>query len=357
MRSRLLIPVFLVPLLSFLGLLFAKCSSGLLPLGAEGRLLQFTGIRSFSAEPDNVILRWEPITEATSYLLYRIESGTPTEIDTANSGASSATITGLTPATTYVFRVRAADSTRKTDTNTNDVTVTTPGSSPPSAILSADGSLIAWFKANAGIEKNEANRISAWRDQSGQHNDVEQPAVLSQPVWLNNAVNGLPAVNHGDANSTLEASGFLFAGAGRPHTLIMAFKVTSSSPIARSFFSDLSDNGLGYGLAPNNLGVMGGAAPQESNLTFDIDSFAIATFSATEQSGGNINVRIWRNGKAASETLTQVNSGTSGGVVLGKDGGCQFAEILLYNKQLSDSERQPVEVYLSNRYNIALEGR
>src|SRR5262249_18674418 len=57
-----------------------------------------------------------------------------------------------------------------------------------------------WVKADAGVVKDSNNLVSQWQDQSGQANTLVQPTLTSEPAWVANAVNGLPAL-HFDGSS------------------------------------------------------------------------------------------------------------------------------------------------------------
>ena len=70
-------------------------------------------------------LNWTHISGAQQYFVYNTTSGAQSYITTITAPTATYTVTGLSPATTYKFRVRMMDSTGSTDTNTNDATTTT----------------------------------------------------------------------------------------------------------------------------------------------------------------------------------------------------------------------------------------
>jgi len=89
--------------------------------------ITFNGIDSITSVAGmSVQLNWTNATGAANYLVFNVTSGTPSVIATLSSGTSFYSVTGLSPNTTYKFRVRLTDTSGATDANTNDVSVTTP---------------------------------------------------------------------------------------------------------------------------------------------------------------------------------------------------------------------------------------
>lgn len=91
-----------------------------------GSSLSFAGIDSI----DNVSgvsarLNWTNVTGAQLYQIFNVTTGTPVWIANVTAPATSYTVTGLTPTSTYKFRVRLMDSQGLTDSNTNDKSITT----------------------------------------------------------------------------------------------------------------------------------------------------------------------------------------------------------------------------------------
>jgi len=106
----------------------------------------FGGLTSAVAtDPESVLLSWSPASDlATPYtsMTYRIYAGTSsggestTPIATSVAGATSLTVTGLTPLTQYWFYARAVDAAGLVDTTPAPVQVT---ATPPADIPSFNG--------------------------------------------------------------------------------------------------------------------------------------------------------------------------------------------------------------------------
>jgi len=87
----------------------------------------FNGIDSITqVAGTSVQLNWALASGASYYFIFNVTSGSPVLITTVSSSTAHYTVSGLTPSTTYKFRVRLTDSSGAYDANTNDVSVTTP---------------------------------------------------------------------------------------------------------------------------------------------------------------------------------------------------------------------------------------
>src|SRR5690606_9154599 len=90
----------------------------------------FAGLESIDqVTATTVRLNWTHDANAANYFVFSMNGGVPTLVDTLPAPTATYTVTGLTPATGYSFRVRAQDLLGNIGTNTNDVAVTTD--SPP----------------------------------------------------------------------------------------------------------------------------------------------------------------------------------------------------------------------------------
>ena len=66
---------------------------------------------------------------------------------------------------------------------------------------SAISGLKLWLEANAGITTNATAKISTWADQSGSTNNATQSNTNYQPLYVTNALNGLPVVRFNPTNN------------------------------------------------------------------------------------------------------------------------------------------------------------
>lgn len=95
-------------------------------LNGSNCVLDFAGITSISNTTDSTLtLNWASHSSATVYQVYQIVSGSPVFLVSVTAPASSRSFTGLTPSTSYTYKVVAFDSTGSSDINNVTQTVTT----------------------------------------------------------------------------------------------------------------------------------------------------------------------------------------------------------------------------------------
>jgi len=94
----------------------------------------FAGLDSIgSATSSTLTLNWTAFAGASGYKIYNTGGASPTYVATASSGATSYQVTGLTPNTSYTYRVQVFNSNGYETPNTKDVTEST------AAVIDFDG--------------------------------------------------------------------------------------------------------------------------------------------------------------------------------------------------------------------------
>lgn len=334
-----------------LTLFFVGCQNAILKWATSD--LSFAGVESFVAEPDSVTLRWNLASGAQAYVAFEVTGSVATTLGRVGAALSAFTVTGLTPGSTYRFRVRLIDGAGNPDTNTNDVEVTTP-TSASTAILPAASSLRLWLKSTNGITKDSGNLVGQWADQSGNGNGYSTEMSAEAPLWQNGVLNGLPAIQFDGIDDTMTGS-MIFAQ--NPHTVLVAFVRYAPSP--QALISEIVSNGLIYGMgSTTKLGISKqGVAMQESDLATAPNVPHVATYISDGDVGSSITASFWLNSVAAQATLTQSTVSYGSGSRIGSANGGnslhgQLAEVLVYDIQLSPAERQQAEDYLKQRYGI-----
>ncbi len=98
-------------------------------MGVEGLgvgNLVFSGIDSIDdLQTRSVRINWTHDPSAANYFVFEIVGGIPNLIQTVAAPTATYTVSGLTPNTTYEYRVRAQDFFGSLENNTNDVSTTT----------------------------------------------------------------------------------------------------------------------------------------------------------------------------------------------------------------------------------------
>ncbi|MBI2664287.1 hypothetical protein HYX10_03000 [Candidatus Woesearchaeota archaeon] len=245
--------------------------------------------------------------------------------------------------------------------NGNDVAIGGP-------ILEPDdvSGLQLWLRADAGITKTGVNRVTLWEDQTtaGTY-DVAPPNVGAEPLWVDNYVNGKPAI-YFDGNDHLWSSVNFPAG---DKTIIVVAK-SASGPDRAMLSTDPDDPIDGWALyrwnngnkwAVRAYGVGGDAfAPDNSvNTNWHIFTGKVDDYVSAGDDG-EIRLYVDAVSVATDAALTEPTKPNT--LYVGsRDDWSHFwtghiAEIAIYNKLLSDSERRAVESYVGAKYAIPVTG-
>jgi len=233
--------------------------------------------------------------------------------------------------------------------------------------------LLLWLKSDTGVDTLNGT-VSRWHDQSSNGNDAIQTDLSRQPLLVGNILNGKPVLRFNGLHDRLE--------------------FTNSTPMSRFTIFMVVKNDPGGGSNPDHViafGPQGGVWDSWYFILFmGVDNItdrieiggpdggirAVAPNLSAYGEWRNISITTnqtiysttlrWNGNNATMTPVVGTNMainapmGTGGGIA-GTDGDpsgntltakCDFAEILIYNRVVSDSERTAVENYLSLKYNI-----
>src|SRR6266478_9285025 len=89
--------------------------------------------------------------------------------------------------------------------------------------------LVLWLKADAG---RGAGNFSGWIDQSGRGNNAIQVTKVSQPLAVEGAINGRPAVRFDSTNDVFRFQNNPFSGVTQQAEAFVVVKALADSPSA-----------------------------------------------------------------------------------------------------------------------------
>jgi hypothetical protein len=236
------------------------------------------------------------------------------------------------------------------------------GPTPPAA------SLVAWWKADAGVTKDGSNHVSVWADQSGNGHDWGTPTGGSV-TWMASQINGLPAIyspgGTGGGAPYLTLSNFMGGGTNAPAEVFVVLKgavgggTSNYSWAGTSTQTDSSHWPFSTVSWYENFGsTFRSSGNASANSVFT--NWAIMNVEATGSSGaansykGRINgTQLFATGPnnsgwASTWRLFASNATAPSGY--GFNG--YIAEILIYNGILSSGDRTSVLSYLNARYGL-----
>jgi len=248
---------------------------------------------------------------------------------------------GLAAGTQYFYRVKAhnyaGDSAYSNDA---DATPTTGQVQLPTS------DLLVWLKADAG---NKGSYVDYWRDQSGRENHATQTATSSQPQFVDKVVNNRAIVRFVDDYLALPTFSYTQA------ELYVVLKATNDVPSTGRGFGVFASSGENTHY-PWSDGVIydnfaSNVRKTVGNPLKPLDQFHLYNVLSK---AGEWTARI--NGVVA---FTTNNNTVTYGVPpqLGKSVGSYYfagdiAELLIFNRALTDAERYTVGGYLDQKYDL-----
>lgn len=188
--------------------------------------------------------------------------------------------------------------------------------------------------------------VGLWRDNSENENHFSQPLQEARPLFVKTGIGGKPSIAFNTKQSIFMARSF-----PAPITVIYVTKQTGGSN--NRVLSAMTNNWLlGYWGGAKNQAFYGGwvspsGSPETDNLPH--------VFSGIVKGPGR-DSEIWADGAIVATNQNGI-AGPSGlaintGQYSKEVSDCQVAEIIVFNRDISQSERQKVEAYLKEKWGI-----
>ena len=233
--------------------------------------------------------------------------------------------------------------------------------------------LVLWLRAD-GLSLDNGAAVTEWRDESGEGHVFTQGTASAQPSYVSSDsdFNNKPHV-HFDGGDYLDLAfdatlntnqvtmfvvSTVDSDTGAKQTIIentngntgwLLYANMSASPVANSW---QLDSGTGSALTTQSSSASAVVANTPSIATF--------TLSGGDGAGASATKTFHINGVQANQTTAGYTKKASGTQRIGANSSAglaltgQVAEIIQYNRALTDAEREMVESYLSQKYNIAV---
>lgn len=294
-----------------------------------------------------VNLSWSGANEALEYsaIVERKTGGGGFDQVDVIQGALGFDDEGLQPGTEYTYRVKYSGIGGES-TYSDEVSATTllgDISMPTSGMR-------LWLRADRGT--GGVGKLAKWRDQSGLGNDAFQTNVLLQPEIIANQLNGRPVVRFDGTDDSLELPNVL-NGATKGEI----FAIVKVGTLAANTYSSLWQFGTGTGSGYYNTDRYDDFGTSNTTLfsgegTVAMGQYHFYNVSAT--SGAwidryNAHERTRRNEPTISFRANPRLGGNHGTNYPLKG---DIAEIIVYDRVLSVSEREAVMYELSRRYEV-----
>src|SRR5207249_2462345 len=207
-----------------------------------------------------------------------------------------------------------------------------------------------WLKAETGVTRQDTNNsVDYWLDQSGNHADASQATAANQPLWVDGAINGRPAVRFDGANDYFVLPNFL-NGTTQAEAFVV-LKATVDAPTDAHGLWRVGGAGGDY--YPSSDGMIYESFGATTTYVVGNPAQPLDQYHLYNAAGkaGEWTARI--NGLIQYST-TNNTYGYYTAPVLGAWGSTYFdgavAEVLIYNRVLSAAERDAVNSYLNSKY-------
>lgn len=230
-----------------------------------------------------------------------------------------------------------------------------------------------WLAADKGVTTVDGN-VSSWADQSGNNRHATQDIVANRPTVVSNSLNGRPVIDCATQGMTFDASNMLDSTftvisvmrkkptqsafnpvfnlyKPAPNKMHLVANSWSSNIYQFKHFSGYQMNGASYDYGWDSYemdytGALGQA--------WTVDSFS----SSSSGSYWGYSNGLQITSGSAGAFFASLSALTLGGIGKNLDSGtygdCQTAEVIIFNRALTDAERVRVEQYLSGKYAITL---
>jgi hypothetical protein len=224
--------------------------------------------------------------------------------------------------------------------------------------------LVLWFKADSGVTFDIATkRVSAWNDQSGNGNNLEQGTTANKPLREGyDGANDKAYMSFDGTNDSFTSSGNLPVSANS-YTAFIVAKQNTSSTDAKTVFSYIrtpSTTKIWIGFKNNKLWsyITNGLANAELSSTVSANAYGLIATSF-DGSGGKLTSQF-NNETEASSTILGWDSSidfNDAAFTISNDATNGFTntnieEIIVYNREITDTEKLDIRNYLNTKYKI-----
>jgi hypothetical protein len=213
--------------------------------------------------------------------------------------------------------------------------------------LSISG-LAGWWDASdaSTFTYSSGSVVSQWNDKSGNARHASQSTVANQPV-RNGTQNGQATVVFDGTNDYLATPSFTLA---QPLTMIVACNMDASANTHNLISSIGGSLQLYQPSVATQMGMYAGSVTGVGGLSTYAPHVWVAEFNSATS-------KLYQNG-ADKGTVDPGTLGTTTGVYIGAERGLSggwgmkgpIFEVLLYNRVLTTTERQQIEMYLKQKW-------
>ena len=215
-----------------------------------------------------------------------------------------------------------------------------------------------WLRGDGGVISGSTGAVSLWEDQSGHGNDAVQSTGTSQPSLQTNQLNRLPVLRFDGTNDYLSVAR---AATIEPSTITIA-AVAKHTGGGTSDYAVVAVKGnawtsAGYGLLRQSTGNARAFINHYTNTQVTA-SWPSSSWNVLMNRYDGTAVKLFQNGaETASHTTSTTMAHENLPLYLGGRAGSyqlqgDIAEVILFNRALSATERKEIDAYFFQKYNL-----
>ncbi len=239
---------------------------------------------------------------------------------------------------------------------------------PPTELPAEDGRVL-WLKADSLAGLGTGSPVSQWGS-IGTGQQMTQVTETSRPLLVAPAVNGRPVVRFDGVDDYFDVpAGLRDFSNGVTAFVIAKPSHQTDSPHFFDFGNGVARDNVGFSRDGAGTGLMLHTAYSDQNSTATttggVSDNVFQEFGVVQQGGAayaSTAVTLLRNGVALGQGqcfVPRILDRSSNFIGKSSNGGDahfkgDIAEIIVYNRALSETERQGIEAYLSDKYDMQI---
>jgi fibronectin type 3 domain-containing protein len=284
-----------------------------------------------------VILSWNP-QDGMCYIVERKSGSGEYETIADLERQSYFVDKNVTGGTTYQYRVQASN--YRGESAYSDVVTATLAGLP----ALPQGELALWLRA----DMESPGRLGVWRDQSGNVRNVTQNTNTAKPELQNGSMDAFPFVKF---NETQYFSVPKLTGTVYDVTVFAVLRAKTAAPTKNRILWKLGNGETHY---PNTSGLIydytGSTSSKNVTPTVNLEDWNVYSVCSQQNRW-----EAYLNGESVHQTSSNaayVQSSSYLGYYTANSFEGDIAEIIIYNRALSENEHFAVGQYLSQKYDL-----
>ncbi|MBL8815410.1 MAG: PSD1 domain-containing protein [Planctomyces sp.] len=231
------------------------------------------------------------------------------------------------------------------------------GDLSPAVKVSIPSDMVLHLNASEGVSTSDDGRVTRWVDGSGQGHDAVSVEIQQSPQFVSDAIHGRPAIRFGGRPQFMRITGPVLSS---DEMSVFAVVTDRSSAGHREIVSNWSGNDGNSGSSVF-VGMTGESAVRFSDAVSGVGEIRDRTspFLLTAVNGPHGVSLFQQNTSVYSSTQRLPERRLDTPWVLGQQGNIdgeywvgEIAELIVYNRELSDDERKAVTASLMERYQL-----